>query len=507
MGLGYCQTPARLAAASLALDPRPAYPMVTPSASAAAPVIARAGTLEYTRGKLFGVFAWLLGADLVFTLIDVIEPRVLPVLLKLHGATDTQIGVIIGSFNAVLQLIIMPPLGYWSDRLRTKWGRRIPVLFWATPFVTLLLALTPFSPEIAARLATVPVIKDWLHVLPVLPTILVFGLLVLLYRLVQTATNVCYFGLVRDVVPITHMGRFLALFRVFGAAGNAVILYWLLGMTETHSKHIFVGIAALNFVGFGLLCWFVREGEYPPVAPNPAGAGAGRGARLWAATKTFVRESYRHPVYLWMYFIRICLYGALLGLSTFTVFFPRDELGLSLKEIGKITAYAQLVFIVIAFPVGWLVDRKGTFAVLRWGLVVITAGYLYTFLFASGRTSFLIGSLVFGVAFWVVMMAQLKLTADVFHPQRYSQLAGANTIVQSLAIAIFFSYGAGKLLDVLKGWSHTFSLPGGDVTFGPYRLVYLLMGLCYLFALFGLNRLQHHMRLRTGPDGKYEAPL
>lgn len=504
--MGYCQTPAGLGPSGLVPDPYPMAP--SPPAPAAAPIVARAGTLEYTRGGLVAIFAWLLGADLVFTLIDVIEPRVLPVLLKLHGATDTEIGVIIGSFNAVLQLIIMPPLGYWSDRLRTRWGRRIPVLFWVTPFVTLFLVLTPFSPEIAGWLAGIPVLNQWVHLLPVAPVIVVFGLLVLLYRLVQTATNVCYFGLVRDVVPITHMGRFLALFRVFGAAGNAIILYWLLGLTETHSREIFIGIAALNLVGFGLLCWFVREGEYPPVPPSTAGEGAGRSARLWAATKTFVRESYRQPVYLWMYFIRICLYGALLGLMSFSVFFPQHELGLSLKEIGKISAYAQLAFIVIAFPIGWLVDRRGAIPVLRWGLVVIALGYLYTFLFATGRTGFLAGSLVFGVAFWIVMMAQLKLTADVFHPQRYSQLAGANTIVQSIAVAVIFSYGCGKLLDALKGWSYPLAVPGaGDVVIGPYRLVYLMMGLCYLAALLGVNRVQHHMRKHTGPDGNYMAPL
>jgi hypothetical protein len=44
---------------------------------------------------------------------------------------------------------------------------------------------------------------------------------------------------------------------------------------------------------------------------------------------------------------------------------------------------------------------------------------------------FLISSLVTGVAFGMVMLTGLKLTQDLFHPERSSRLAGANTIVQS----------------------------------------------------------------------------
>jgi maltose/moltooligosaccharide transporter len=481
-------------------------PPASPVTPAAAPVF-RAGSLTYTSAGLRAVFAWLLGAEVVFMLIDMIEPRVLPVLLKMHGATDTQIGIIIGSFNAVLQLLIMPPLGYWSDRLRTRWGRRIPILLWVTPFVTLFLAITPWSPEIADWLLSFDSVGAWLKSLPVTPVIFVFGALVILYRIVQTAMNTAFFGLLRDVVPDTHMGRFLALFRVFGAAGTAIITYWLLGLTETHSKPIFVGIALLNLVCFLALCRFIREGTYPPVEPNPAGDGASRGAKFAAAVKTFVRESYRHPVYLWLYFIRICLYGALLGLTGFTIFFPQRELGLSLTEIGHMLTWPLLIWIVIAYPVGRLVDARGATFVLHWGLAIITVGYVGTFFLVMGPMTFLISSLVTGTAYWVVMMAQLKLTQEVFHPQRYSQLAGANTIVQSIAVAVIFSYGCGKLLDALKGWSYTFDLSGaGDVVIGPYRLVYLMLGACYGLAWFGLVRVQHHVRKHTGPDG-YVAPL
>ncbi len=481
--------------------------MPTPSPHpAASSGVYRAGTLTYTAAGLRKVFGWLLGAEVVYTLIDMIEPMVLPVLLKAQGATATQIGIIIGSFTAVLQLIIMPPLGYWSDRLRTRWGRRIPVLFWATPFVTLFLALTPFAPEISAWLSSMTGIGAWLKSWQVAPVIIVFGALVFLYRVAQTMTNTTFFGLLRDVVPDSHMGRFLALFRVFGAAGTAIITYWLLGLVETHNKPIFIGIAALNLVCFFALCRFVREGEYPPVETiNPHAAG--RRASFWDKVRTFCSESYRHPVYLWMYFIRICLYGVQIGLLNFIVFFPQHELGMSLTDIGHMRTWPLFIWVVIAFPIGQLVDRKGAIFVLQWGLVLITLGYLGTVFLVVGPMTYLVSALVTGAAFWIVMMAQLKLTQEVFHPQRYSQLAGANTIVQSLVIAIIISPGAGWIIDHLKGWHSTLTLPGaGDVVIGPYRLVNLMIAVLYGLAWLGLKQLRHHMEKQGAPDN-YVAPL
>lgn len=478
-----------------------------PAPSPAAPPVYRAGTLTYDASGLRRVFAWLLAAEIVFTLIDMLEPKVLPVLLKTHGASDKEIGIIIGSFNAALQLIVMPPLGYFSDRLRTRWGRRIPILFWVTPFVTVFLALTPFAPEIAEWATRTPGLGAVLRALPVTPVIAVFALLVLLYRLVQNMTNVVFFGLLRDVVPESHMGRFLALFRVFGAGGTFIITYWLLAHIESHSHEIFLGVALLNLVGFSALCWFVKEGQYPDVPGAAQEVGPNGGGRWWQAVRVFVRESYRHPVYLWMYFIRICLYGALLGLSGFTIFFPQHELHMDLGQIGRMLSWPSLVWLVIAFPIGQLIDARGANRVLSLGLIAITAGYIGTFFFVVGPITFFISSMVTGVAFWVVMLAQLKLTQEVFHPQRYSQLAGANTIVQSLAIAVIISPLAGWGLDALKGWQHTLALPlAGDVVLGPYRLVNLMMGALYGAAWFGLKRVQHHVALHGGRD-HYQAPL
>ena len=485
----------------------PPSPSAPPSAVPGAVPAYRAGTLTYTARGLANVFALLLWGDVVFTLIDNIEPTVLPVILQAHGASNTAIGIIIITFNTVLQAVIMPPLGYYSDRLRTRWGRRIPILALTIPFVTVFLALTPFSPEIA-RWAEGAGLGGLVRVLPVAPVIGTFALFVLLYRAIQTATNVTFFGLLRDVVPDSRMGLFLSLFRLFGAGSTFVINYWLLGYAETHSRPIFVGIALLNLAGFGVICWFVREGTYPPAAPAaPPAERSHPTARLRHAVRAFVAESYRHPVYLWTYFVRICVYSVHLGLTAFVVFFPREELHMDLDAIGKVRSWPMLVWVVVAYPLGRLIDRRGAIEVLKWSLVVITAGYALSYFLVVGPATYLWSTLLTGIPFWTLMVAQLKLTQEIFHPLRYSQLAGANTILQSVVIAALVSPVAGRTFDLLKDWSFTLTMPWvGSVEFGRYRLLNLMMAVLFGAAWFGVLMVERH-RDRLGGRDHYVAPL
>ena len=144
---------------------------------------------------------------------------------------------------------------------------------------------------------------------------------------------------------------------------------------------------------------------------------------------------------------------------------------------------------------------------LHYGLIGITLGYMLTCFLVVGPKPYFVSAIATGVGFWVVMLAQLKLTQEIFHPQRYSQLAGANTIVQSIAIAILISPACGWMLDALKGWHRTLALPLiGAIEFGPYRLVNLMLGLMYGLAWFGLVKMRRHWIALGGPN-RYAAPL
>ena len=161
-----------------------------------------------------------------------------------------------------------PVISTYSDRYRSRFGRRIPFLFFATPFVTAALVLMAFSPEIGA----------WLHValrplLGNLPAwslagagVFAIALLMGIFKFFDMFINTVFWYFFNDVVPNAYMARFLGLFRVVGSLAGMLFNWFLFPVALTHFRWIFLGAAVLYFAGFMMMCWRVKEGKYPPPA-------------------------------------------------------------------------------------------------------------------------------------------------------------------------------------------------------------------------------------------------
>jgi Na+/melibiose symporter-like transporter len=472
-----------------------------PSTDASAEVF-RTGTLTYNRKGLTRLFTWLMAGDVVFVLISQIEPRVLPVLLKLHGATDSQITFIVSSIPAILTLLINPVVSYCSDRTKTSRGRRIPYLLWATPFVSLLLAITPFAPQIANALGDSSMVKYLTGLTGASSVVLMFGIFVLLYQIFQNVVSAVFFYLLRDVVPTTHMGRFMSLFRIVGALSTFILIYWLLSAVEKHSHTIFISVAVLNLIGFTLMCFRVKEGEYPEVTDKVER----KGWRLGHAARNYIAECFSQPIYWWMYGARICVYVASL-LIGFLIFFPQIELGMGLETAARYTAIPSLAWLLVAYPVGILLDRWGVMRVFELTLWLNVSAYIASFFLVTGPVSFFISALVTGILFWLAMLSQMVYLQQLVHPQRVGQLSSANAALQSVIIIALVSPVAGRYLDFLKGYEAIMTVPLiGDVSVGPYRFVNLMLALLFLVSLFCLHRSRRHW-LRLGGPKNYQAPL
>lgn len=474
------------------------------NASPAPAPIYRVGTLTYTKWGLSMLFFWLLLGDVVFVLMDQLEPRILPVVLKGHGATDKEIAIIVGSITALFNLIITPVVSFRSDRKRSRWGRRIPYLLWSAPFIGLFLGLTPFAPEITTWLLHWAPLRIWLESLPVSsPVIVTYGVLAVLFQGFHMVVASIYFYLFRDVVPEQFLGRFLALFRVFGSIATFILNYWLLGMAHTHTKEIFIGVGAACTVGFLLMCFFVREGEYPPVETK---VDTGDGPGWLRSGRVFVVESFRAPIYWWTYLARMAIYAAA-SVQAFLVFFPEEELGLSLDRIGKLSAWASFVWLPLAFPLGWLLDRWGAQRVLRLcllGYIVTLAG---SFFFVVGDRTFFISAVTTGAIFPMLMLGQSMLAQRIFHPQRMGQLSSANALLQSFVIAVIVGPATGWLFDALTGFHAVLHVPlAGEVVVGRYRFIFLVLIALSLVSFAATYLIDREWNKLGGPK-HYAPPL
>jgi MFS family permease len=454
----------------------------------------RAGTLTYTPKTLRTLFGWLLAGDVLFTLCEKIESNILPVILKSHQATDTQIAIIITTIQAIVTGIATPIASYRSDRKRSKWGRRIPYILWGTPLLTIAMMATPFAPELGHWMAEIPWLQPALNLFDASPVIIAFGLLAIFYRTLQSIVNSMYFALFRDVVPMSHMGRFLGLFRIFGSASTFIATFWLIGLAETHSRSIFIVGALINLVCFTLICFNVKEGQYPPEPDEHAHAGDSWWKRAWSVVTIFVKDAYSDPLIFWTFCTRGMAYAAT-GILSFMIFFPNRELGIPLDRAGMILSAPTFLWILAAYPTGKLMDKIGAAPILGFSLLTCTVVYGLSFFFVTGPITFAISTTIAGVAYWAILLSQLQLAQEIFPLSRYGQLSSANQLQTALLLTVIITPLVGWTLDSLHAMKLVLPLPGlGDLSIGPYRSVNLMLALVFILAWLCLKKVE---RLRA----------
>lgn len=190
----------------------------------------KVGTLSYTKAGLVTLFAYLLWGDFCFTLMETVVPSVMPLKFSAIGAPNWALGLILTTIPNLMNMVINPFVSFRSDRFRSRWGRRIPFLAGATPFLTVFLILLGYSESIGR----------WIHAALMkgsgseLTTVLfVIGTLVVCFQFFNLFITSVYYYLIHDVVSHAFLGRFLALFRMVGTLAGALFNYFVFQFAES----------------------------------------------------------------------------------------------------------------------------------------------------------------------------------------------------------------------------------------------------------------------------------
>lgn len=335
----------------------------------AAPVPSRyaVGTLHYTRPQLAKVFFWLLWGDFCLTLMDGgVVTSVLNEQLKQAGASKTAIGFINGTVMALMSALLVSVISTTSDRHRSRWGRRMPFLFWSAPPLALMLILLGFSPKIGEWLhGSAPTIaagfawaaRTFLPDTAGLPEVTLVILAVItffnvIYKLFDLVPQSLYYPLWADVIPAKLMGTFACMFRIVAALGMFVFNRYIFGWATTHAEWIYIFAGILYMSSFMVMALMVKEGEYPPPPPREHRTGTWLDGAI-----QYLRESYSIAYYWKFYIATAAFIIAIKSLNQFIQFFGTETMNFTNAEYGKLMSWKDILMIVPFVLLGPVVDR------------------------------------------------------------------------------------------------------------------------------------------------------
>ena len=407
------------------------------------PRLFHAGTLTYTQRQLVILFVWLMWNDFTVMLLE--QPLIFARLLQIdHGATNFQVGLF-ATIAGLATLWINPVFSVWSDRTRTRWGRRRPFLLIAAPMVALFLGITPYMPALAHGLERYPWAAALFHALPagLNGPVFMLGLCVVLTQAFNQIVLALYGYFYWDVVPQEVLGRWFALCRIMGALGGFVWSFFLIGFADRHMKTLCVGLALFCLVVYLLSIWQVREGEYPPVDRHRKGG-------LLAPVRAYFVECFSDSFYLWIFGAFLIASLASIG-NSLTTNYLRYDLHFDYDTIGKWGAVPPLISIPLGYFFGPMIDRLHPMRVFAptfflWGLVCIGS-----YFFIRDPWSYFFWTLLTQVIVFANGVTYGALLPRIYPREKFGQFCSANQLCGALGIALVTT-PAGKLFDGLHSY-------------------------------------------------------
>jgi maltose/moltooligosaccharide transporter len=406
-----------------------------------------AGTLRYTKGALIMLFVWLVFNDFFLMLMEAVKPALSGILMRDHGASNTEIAFYMGTLSTMGTIWINPVVSTWSDRTRTRMGRRRPFLLAAAPPAALALAAIPWAPDAWKWLMSVPWFASHFGAGSINGAVLAIGIGCLMFSVFNAVLLSIFMYYFWDVVPKSVLGRFNAIAKIVTTVKTFVWNYWIFGHAEQH-MHLIYGVLAGGFL-VAYLCsvFMVKEGEYPPPEAREKKG-------LIAPIKSYFTDCFSHSYYLWIFGAFIFYQCGNIS-NMYRIFHWRETLGLDLGTIGRMQAWPAVLIVVAGYPLGSLVDRLNPMRILVPSVIFWALCNVFSFFILRGALSLLICIGLITVANFIFSICINVLTVEAFPKEKIGQFCSANSIAQQSAVFVLTPL-AGMFFDWVKNYSYVY---------------------------------------------------
>ncbi len=379
-------------------------------------------------------FPRLLGVTILgfaLTLVsNTLEPAVLgrKVIELVPEGRNTALGLTTFA-GLIVAILVQPIVGVFSDRTRSRWGRRLPYMAAGTAMVIACLFLIAGAP--------------------------VFSIVVVGLLLIQLASNVVqgpWQALIPDRVADSQRGQasgLKAMLDILAFVAGRLVAGQLVGrFAEWGQTAVYAAVAVpcvVYIIALAVTAFAAREG--PEAAASAPQRSVGEALRA-----TFSVDFRAHPAFGWWFANRTLFWAGFLALNTFLLFYLIDVVGMAegaaQKFIGTLSTILGVSLVLVSLPSGWLSDRIGRkpLVAIAGILAAIGTGVL---LAVRSQALLTVAGLIIGAAVGTFLAANWALVTDIVPRDEAARYLGVANIATAGGSAIARFLG-GALIDLLN---------------------------------------------------------
>ena len=291
---------------------------------------------KFNYGKIFLLGFGFFGVSVIWSIYNAFVPLFLD---GRFGLSAAWIGFFM-TLDNFAGLFIQPPVGAWSDRLRTPLGRRIPFILVGAPIGALAFGLIPLA--------------------SILPLFVVCTSTLLLSMALWRTPVV---ALMPDVTPSRYRSQANGIINFMGGLGALISFFIGSKLFALNPSYPFWLGSVLVILSSLLVVLFVKEPKVYEDLPKEETPG------LFESLKIILKDEEKSPLR-----VLLAILFWFIGYNAIEAFFTLygvKHLGLTESESAFQLTFISLLFLIFALPSGYIGSKIGRKATIITGIFLL----------------------------------------------------------------------------------------------------------------------------------------
>lgn len=300
--------------------------------------------MKFSLGKTFLLGFGFFGVSVIWMVYNAFVPLFLA---NRFGLEPWLIGLFM-TFDNIAAFFIQPPVGAWSDRLRTPIGRRMPFILIGAPVGALAFGLIPMAAVLPLFVACTST---------------------LLLSMAFWRTPVV--ALMPDITPSPYRSQANGIINFMGGVGSIIATLGGGALYKMNPAFPFWMGSVLVILASLLVFIFIKE-------PKEYASAGKEQPDLFKSLLEVVRDTDKSALRILLaIFFWFVAYNAI---EAFFTLYATNHLGLEGGNAAQLLGHLSLIFVIFALPAGYIGARVGRRRTIMTGLVLMAALMLLMFL-------------------------------------------------------------------------------------------------------------------------------